>query len=144
MEEKTDKNQSILDTLYSNVFDLDELPTLEQAKEEIAEHDLNSDKLCKWAEEQIKQLNGKKLLAQARSARLNQVKSLQLLEENSTTKSIEETTIWLVAKLKQLASNNISQAQVYCRRFEEATDEDLFQLEADLRMLESTSDNETE
>ncbi len=144
MEENTENSQSILDTLYSTVFDWDDLPELEQAQKEITEHDLKSEELCKWADDQVRELKGKKLLAQARVKRLEQEVTLQQIEERSSTNSIEKTKKWLREKLTQLANNEPSQAQVFCRRFEEATDEDLFQLEAEIRMLESTSDNEAE
>lgn len=136
MKDKKNKTGTeMLEELTSFAYETDEFPSTEVARKILAEEKIDTTQLNSWAIEKLKGIKARQLLAQAK---LKRMEALEILERCRS--SIEERGFAIrekvLEKLRVLASSDPEAAQIYCRKFEEAPDEDLADLEAELMALD--------
>lgn len=133
--EEHDAYPGMADSLIAFVLEADEFPSSERAKEILAEDEVDVSGLTTWTRQKLSGLRARKKLEEAKEKREACLKMIGTFAGWPLTeaKSLREG---ILAKLRVLVSSDPDAAFVYCRRFEEAPDEDLPGLEADLNLLD--------
>lgn len=129
----------ILYDLHRVVFETDRLPSKEEAETILRKEEVDTTKLHTWASEQYRGLVARNQLRAAKQKRLALLEKLSALREgiSGSTSDIRNRVL---GKLQVLQNSNPDAALVYCRKFENAPDEDLPELEAELNLLEEWDD----
>lgn len=137
----TDNNSNTstnkLTALCSEVFDLDAIPSAEDAHVENLANGIDTSNLKKWATEQQIQTKAKAALVRAREQRIHKESIVKTVASN-TPRKIEELKEWLINRLNGLSPSQ--RAQIYARDFENASEKDLLEMEQDLLSLERLSE----
>lgn len=133
--EEDDAPPGMADSLMAFVLEADEFPSSERAKEILAEDGVDVSGLTTWTRQKLSGIRARKRLQEAKEKREACLKMIGTFAGWPLTeaKSLREG---ILAKLRVLVSSDPDAAFVYCRRFEEAPDEDLPGLEADLNLLD--------
>lgn len=139
-DEKNDQ-PTMADNLMALVLEADEFPTSEQAKEILRENNIDLSDLESRVKQKLSGLRARQKLVAAKARRES---CLEILAKCSRSIGGEfaEVREQILAKLNVLSSSDPDTAMVYCRRFENAPDEDLPGLEADLAMLDILEDED--
>lgn len=142
---KNDDSQSgtqFLSNLSSYAFNTETLPSHEEAKKILASEKIDTSKLKIWVNDQLRSARAKQKLTEAEKKRSKMVERFSAIRSR-LSQGTEELRESVMAKLQILENSSPDLAQVYCRKFEETSDEDLPDLEAELLMLEKWNE-ETE
>lgn len=129
--------------LAAFVYDIDQFPSPGQASEILSEEGIDTTQLKSWALEKLVGVRARQKLVEAKAMRQNLLESLERCRHAVSEKStaIRES---VMRKLQVLATSDPAAAQVYCRKFEKTPDEDLINLEAELLMLDSFTNEHEE
>lgn len=133
--DKQNEQSRMADSLMALVLEADEFPTSERAEEILQENNVDLSGLETRVKQRLSGLRARQKLAAGRTRRESCLERLDKFSR-TLTGELGEMREEILAKLKVLASSDPDTAMVYCRRFEDAPDEDLPGLEADLAMLE--------
>lgn len=132
--EEHDARPGMADSLMAFVLEADEFPSSERAKEILAEDGVDVSGLNTWTRQKLSGLRARKKLQEAKGKREACLKMIATFA-GSPIAEAQSVREHILAKLRVLVSSDPDAAFVYCRRFEEAPDEDLPGLEADLNLL---------
>lgn len=129
----------ILNDVSNEIFDVERFPTLAEAKTVLEEEGIDVTPTYEWVISKIEGIRARQKMAKARSKRLGLLSKLEGYKESISRngKVVREVVL---EKLSALGELSPEKAQAYCHRFEEASDEDLEDIEAELMMLDLHSD----
>lgn len=133
--EERDARPGMADGLMAFVLEADEFPSSERAKEILAEDGVDVSGLTTWTLQKLSGLRARKKLEEAKGKREACLKMIATFA-GSPIAEAQCLREGILAKLRVLVSSDPDAAFVYCRRFEEAPDEDLPGLDADLNLLD--------
>jgi len=140
-DQDSSTSQQKIEALNSEVFDIKNIPTSKEAAEENKAKGLDTTNLKQWALQQHTQATAKVKLEKVKQQRLAQETQIKGMASQPVP-GIEDLKSWLLDRLHSLAPNE--RAQVYCRDFETATEEDLIQMREDILALEKLSDQDSQ
>jgi hypothetical protein len=142
MNERNNRTGSdMAEDLSALVFDLDEFPSSQKAKEILAEEGIDTTALKSWASEKLKGVRARQRLAVARERRLALESKLDSLKQ-AIGGSMVALRQGILERIQVLGASNPEAAQVFCRKFEEIPDADLADLDAELTLLEAMEDED--
>jgi len=129
----------IVEDLASIVFETDEFPTKAEAMQILEEEQVDSKLVARWTLEKLKGIRARQKLVDAREKRLRWEEAFgrcrdKVLGMGSTLRDS------VLSKLRILGDSDPEAAQVYCRKFESMSDDDLPELDAELSLLEQLHD----
>ena len=127
-----------LKALCAEVFQVDNVPSVADARAENLSNNLDTSQLQKWASEKLVQARAKAILLKARNKRIYQNNILDDVKEKSSS-TLQELRDWVKERLNHMSPSE--RAQVYCREFEKATEADLLEMQKDLLALEQLSED---
>jgi len=141
-DEQNDQSR-MTDSLMSLVLEVEDFPAAERAEEILQENNVDLSDLEARVKQRLSGLRARQKLSAAKARRES---CLEILARpsRSITGKFAEVREQILSRLNVLASSDPDTAMVYCRRFEEAPDEDLPGLEADLAMLDILEDGDGE
>ncbi len=126
---------SMSDSLMALVLEADDFPMTEEAKEIRSQMGTDASALEDRVRNRMKGLRARQKLAAASHKRESLLAHLDNLSQ-TVIGDPTEIRDRILGSLRVLSSSDPDTAQVYCRRFEEASDEDLQGLHEDLAMLD--------
>jgi hypothetical protein len=129
----------ILNDVSNEIFDVECIPTLPEAKVILDEEGIDVKPTYEWTLSKIEGIRARQKLAGARSKRLSLLAMIDECKESVLRrgKVVREAVI---EKLNELGEVSPEKAQAYCHRFEEASEEDLVDIEVELMMLDLHSE----
>lgn len=130
----------MVEDLSALVYDTETFPSAEEAKQILAEENIDTALLKSWASEKLIGIKARQRLALAREKRISleeQFESMGRLVSGKASTLRKK----LLGKIRILGESDPEGAQVFCRKFEDVPDEDLADLEAELAFLEEDSDD---
>lgn len=143
MNKNDDRNSGthFLADLSSYAFDTESLPSIDEARDILSREKIDTAELKSWALESMRGARARQKLAQAEIKRRSMAEKFAAIRDRLTG-GVGEMRERVMAKLQVLQNSSPEAAQVYCRKFEEAADEDLPDLEAELLMLDEWDGDE--
>lgn len=134
-EKNNDSGTHFLANLSSYAYETDSLPSLAEAKQLLAKEKIDTSDLKSWAAEQLRGANARIKLEAAGQQRSAFLQKFEAVQEKlaSASDGLRERVL---DKLSSLQNASPDTAMVYCRKFEEAPEEDLAELEAELLTLD--------
>lgn len=143
MNDKNDRTGTdMVEDLSALVFDLDEFPSSEQAREILKEEGIDTTTLKSWATEKLKGVRARQRLAAARERRLGFESKIDSMKR-TIGGSMALMRQSILERIQVLGASDPDAAQVFCRKFEEIPDEDLKALDAELFLLEEMEKADT-
>jgi len=135
MSKNTEKTGTeMVNDLSALVYDTDTVPSLEEAKEILTEAKIDTSDIKSWAVKKLSEVQVKQKLAEARSKRLSLEQRIESMGR-SITGPLSELKETVLAKIKVLGESDPSGAQIFARKFDEVSDDDLEDLDLELNLL---------
>lgn len=136
MKETNQKTATeILKDVSRVVFDLDDVPSVDEAHEILDGNGVDMADSHKWILSKVSGLRARQKLVKAKAKRLRLLEILEDCKTSVTEKGgvVRESVL---AKLNSLGDISPERAQAFCHRFESASEEDLADIEAEILMLD--------
>ena len=141
MDGKKDRTGSdMVEDLAAFAFATDDFPTSDEAHKILEEEGIDTKRLSEWTLEKLKGVRARQKLALAREKRIRWEESLERCRKSviETGSALREAVL---SQLRVLGESDPDAAQIYCRKFEEMSDEDLPELDAELSLLDSLDED---
>lgn len=125
----------IVEDLASIAFETDEFPSKAEAIQILEEEQIDPKLIAGWTLEKLKGIRARQKLADAREKRLRWEEAFNRCRDKARGMGSNLRDA-VLSKLRILGESDPQAAQVYGRKFESISDDDLPELDAELSLLE--------
>ncbi|MCB1100656.1 MAG: hypothetical protein KDN22_34155 [Verrucomicrobiae bacterium] len=133
----------ILQGLNRFVEEVDPDESIQDVRSRLAENGIDTARMRTWAKERVGAMKAQEILAKASSKRHSMLEAFESCKARLSRAAVPLKGD-ILERIQALGETNPSAAQVFCRKFEEASDEDLAGLHEDLTMLGEMEDKAAE